>query len=203
MVYMHNLHMIANEIRREGVYAVSFCITYNHCGFSNLYIDDYIKPTLFISSLGENPFTIELVGDSEFSFQTFLDKDDYKKLCDYLGISYNPDQPFRINSFFEQYDSFIQKDILSKAHPRDIAYAVNRKEKNADEWKKVYFCGWHPLPDGHKVSDRNFKKTCGLVGYKEALRLRKLNVSSNWSPDDCEENLIKIAESTTYKARNR
>lgn len=197
MVYMKWLHSRALQMRETGRSAVSFATNYNGHPFSNLFIDVYKNPTLYITSLGMNPFTIKLEGNEDFQFGAYFG-DCYSPLCEYLELHYDRDNPFKTTIFLEQYDELIRNAVFAEPRPRDIAEVVNTEERNVDEAQKIYFCGWHPLHEGYGVSDLNFKKTCGLVGYDEAVRLKKARVSSNWSADENMERLEKIAQSTCY-----
>lgn len=197
MINLIHLQRKAQIMREDGRSSASFSIIYNGHPFSNLFIDDYEEPTLYITSLGENPFTIKLIGNENFVFSVYLG-DLYSPLYQYLELTSNKTNPFMPANFFEQYDAYIETANFQRPRPRDIARTVNIDERKVEDAKKIYFCGWHPLPDGESVSPLNFKKTCGLVGYEEAQRLRNARVSSNWTDIERKEALEKIANSRNY-----
>ncbi len=189
MVYMSHLEQLSEYMVANDRYSVSFTVRYNSHPFNCLYINNLEEPILYISSLGENSFTIKLIGDSEFHFSSFLG-DKYSLLIRYLSLTFQTGSPFSPTAFFEAFNNLLPVECDHRPRPADIAQIVNMDEKPAER-DKIYFCGWSC--HGNTVSDLNFRKSCALIPYEDAVILRKAHVSSKWSAEPREERLERIA----------
>ena len=180
-------------MKKEGQTAVTFQCKYNnrYC-FSCIFIADEEGKVLYISSLGDNSFTLKVNVKSDFSIDKFgLDKETYVKLCEYLELKYNPDNPFIPREFIIQLDGVFPKEY-KKAETRECIHAICQAN-NTDEGDKIYFAGWRHWTQKH-TQDDNMEKSAMLVGFRNAMRLQKNNISSCWSADKDEEDLSKLNE---------
>lgn len=193
MCDLNNLRCLYLDMKKEGQTAVTFQCKYNnrYC-FSCIFIADEDGKALYISSLGDNSFTLKVHVKSDFSIDKFgLDKETYVKLCEYLELKYNPDNPFIPREFIIQLDGVFPKEY-KKAETRECIRAICQAN-NTDEGDKIYFAGWRHWTQKH-TQDDNMEKSAMLVGFRNAMRLQKNNISSCWSADKDEEDLSKLNE---------
>ena len=125
MCDLNNLRCLYLDMKKEGQTAVTFQCKYNnrYC-FSCIFIADEEGKVLYISSLGDNSFTLKVNVKSDFSIDKFgLDKETYVKLCEYLELKYNPDNPFIPREFIIQLDGVFPKEY-KKAETRECIRAI-------------------------------------------------------------------------------
>ncbi len=195
MVKFENLKQLSMDMRKHTMSSAQFSINYNGHFFSCVYIDEIEHPLLLVTTLGRNPFTIKILGNKTFEFNVYLG-DRYRDLIRYLELQYDPNNKFLPEKFFSEFDKKIpiSHALTNKPSPSEMARTVNNTIETADEADKIYFCKWKNLPFGQKVSEANFYKTCALIGYEDALRLRDNGISSCWTDDPNEERIMKIAQ---------
>ena len=117
---------------------------------------------MYISSLGDNSFTLKVNVKSDFSIDKFgLDKETYVKLCEYLELKYNPDNPFIPREFIIQLDGVFPKEY-KKAETRECI-------RRMIIWKRVQ-C-WSDLE-----MLCGFKKII-LVLVGQLIRMKKIYLS--------------------------
>lgn len=190
MCDLNNLRCLYLDMKKEGQTAVTFQCKYNnrYC-FSCIFIADEEGKVLYISSLGDNSFTLKVNVKSDFSIDKFgLDKETYVKLCEYLELKYNPDNPFIPRKFIIQLDGVFPKEY-KKAETRECIRAICQAN-NTDEGDKIYFAGWNI---GHKSIRRmiiwkrvqcwsDLEMLCGfkkiiLVLVGQLIRMKKIYLS--------------------------
>ena len=99
--------------------------------------------------------------------------------------------PFIPREFIIQLDGVFPKEY-KKAETRECIRAICQAN-NTDEGDKIYFAGWRHWTQKH-TQDDNMEKSAMLVGFRNAMRLQKNNISSCWSADKDEEDLSKLNE---------
>jgi hypothetical protein len=130
----------------------------------------FIDETPFILLFGAKgdtlTFTVEV--NRGFIIQTNLEKNIYKKLCKFLGLTHKGERPFSPKIFFGEFNKKLPKeaDINSKPKPHHIAKYC----KVSEEKDKIYFVGWRDNNlRGEKVTPSNLEKTKTLLGHKAYL----------------------------------
>ena len=118
-----------------------------------------------------------------YRVDTRLGKEDYAKLCEALGLKYDPNNRFRPKDFFEDLNRAIPREVSrsSEVKPQDVA----RYFRNVKEADKIYFAGWrsHQDPEVRDVTERNLEKTRRLLGEDAYRRCLKYRISSAWTAD--------------------
>ena len=122
-----------------------------------------------------------------------LPYDTYKKLCEILGIEYDPLNKFSPFAFFKDFNKAIPSVALlsQRAQPQDIA----EYRKDVEEAHKVYFYGWNDnTKSGDKVRDKNLKKTKEYLGADAYEWCKKKNISSRWTDREeyAKEAILKL-----------
>ena len=128
MCDLNNLRCLYLDMKKEGQTAVTFQCKYNnrYC-FSCIFIADEDGKVLYISSLGDNSFTLKVHVKSDFSIDKFgLDKETYVKLCEYLELKYNPDNPFIPREFIIQLDGVFPKNIKRQKQGNAFVLSVRQ-----------------------------------------------------------------------------
>ncbi len=168
-----------------------FTVKFNGMPFSCIFLIDVSPFRLYITSLGESPFSIELEVHRGFQVSSQLSREDYYKLVKYLGLKYDKNNPFKPNIFFGSIDQQIVS--APKRVPRySEVISVVRRHRLIDEEKKIYFCNWRINPVGDKVRPKNLEKTRSAFGDEIAEMCQKNNISSCWTDMKEKEHLIKL-----------
>lgn len=151
------------------------------------FIDE--SPFLLLFGVKAENFSFELKVLNGFIIDPTLDNDTYKKLCEILGLTFDPARKFSPRSFFAEFNSNIPKEASPhhKAKPHDIA----SYRSIAEEADRIYFVGWRDNKKwGTNVQESNLDKTKKLLGEKAYLRCRQKNISSCWT--DKKESAIEF-----------
>ena len=119
---------------------------------------------------------------------TRLEKRVYRELCEVLGLTPDPDRPFRPAIFFEELNGQFPKTVTqdNEAKPQDIA----RYRRDVEEAEKKYFLAWRPHRDRNvsKVTKHNLRKTRELLGEQAYVICRDENISTVWTDDPNKSN---------------
>lgn len=189
MPHLPNLELMYHDMQHRGDIASSFNVTHNRHGFRCIFIADEIEKTLFLSSTGENAFTITFNISDTFEFNSRLNNTDYTKLVRYLNIKYDPINKFSPATFIAELDTHFPDHVVERPTPRERARTVSRAKNVPDG--EVYFKGWIKWTK-KGVRPENVDKTKSIVGGYQAERIRKANISSCWSPNPEDEDLAKL-----------
>ena len=142
------------------------------------FIDE--NPFVLLFGVKAANFSFELDVEKGFNIDPQLDRETYKKLCEALGLEYDPDNPFKPFNFFKEFNNFIPQSavIAQKAEPHDVA----NYRSDVEEADKIYFLKWRDnTKRGENVQWENLQKTKKLLGEKAYLRCKQKNISSCWA----------------------
>lgn len=138
------------------------------------------SPYLFLFGMKAENFSFEIEVKHGFVIDHTLDKETYKRLCEVLGLKYDPERPFSPWNFFSEFNGKIPDKALTAqvAKPHDVA----PYKKIIEEEKKIYFVGWR---DNYRwdttVQKTNLDKTRELLGERAYKRCKEKNISSCWT----------------------
>ena len=148
---------------------------------------------LFVTALGQNPFTIDIQVDNNFNVINglFLANDIYEKLRVYLEIKTGWENPFRPANFIQNLDAVTPTKFNGNRPTRNevAALSVATSPNLYEDADKIYFCGWRKNPAGSSVSRKNQNKSLLYFPAKEVELRTELNMSSCWSANPNEEAL--------------
>lgn len=173
------LEILYNSMIQQKIDRYRF---YYRAGKANFDIFFFIdeNPSILLFGVKAENFGFELSVDNEFNIDPRLDRDTYKKLCSVLGLTYDPERPFKPFNFFKEFDKHIpQKAVISqKAEPHDVA----NYRSDVEEADKVYFLKWRDnTKRGENVQPDNLKKTRRLIGENAYTLCKNKNISSCWT----------------------
>ena len=189
MPHLPNLESMYNDMQLRNEVASSFNVIYNTHGFRCIFIADKEEKTLFLSSTGENAFTVTFIINNNFEFNSGISNAEYDNLVHYLNLRFNPANRFYPSTFLAEFDTHIPDHVIERPTPRERAVIVNRATNLHNG--EVYFKGWIKWTSKNP-SPENYEKTKAVVGAFHAERLRNAKISSAWSPNPEEENLSKL-----------
>ena len=135
-------------------YRIDFC--YNKVRFDVLYFAGQI-PYLLILGVRAKTFYFEIEISSNLDISTYLG-DKYSRLCEVLGLQYDPNNPFKPKCFFEEFNKQVPRTAYRDRRPKPHEIApFRRKVEDAD---KIYFAGWRRNNiHGDHVRPENLEKT--------------------------------------------
>lgn len=174
-------------------FAEKFDVHYNKRVFKCLFIADDLEKTLFLSTTGKKSFVISFSIDNNFECTPYINEH-YNELCDYLGLTYNPSNPFSPKSFLLQLDKCFPTVISKSPSVSERAAFINRSSNTEN---KPYFVGWIKW-NVRQTSYENMLLTASIVGYKNAKRLMNMNISSAWSSNPNDERLDLLDDWVKY-----
>ena len=106
-MYLKNLNALYIDMQKNGADSVVFAAQVEGHPFSCAFATVTGEFHLFVTTLGEDPFTIDIQVDSNFNVANglYLPNGLYEKLAHYLGIKKGRGAPFRPISFIQKLDS--------------------------------------------------------------------------------------------------
>lgn len=194
---MKNLKQLYENMNSQGVISTAFNVIYNHHEFSCIFIIGVTNHQLYITTLGQVPYTIYVNIGQDFSAPSIILPEEYFALANYLGLTPSKTNPFRPFNFFEEFDQHCPTRHQGAPAVADMVRIVSTSRNIPDE-DKIYFVCWRKNPDDKSVSDGNYIKTCSIVGEKIADNLRKNNISSCWSDIPHDEQLNQINDYSRF-----
>lgn len=138
------------------------------------------SPFLLLFGVKAENFSFEIEVQNGFVIDHKLDNETYKRLCEILGLDYDPVRPFSPWNFFSEFNSKIPKTAIATqvAQPHDVA----PYKRIVEEENKIYFVGWRDNQKwGSNVQQSNLDKTMKLLGERAHKRCKEKNISSCWS----------------------
>lgn len=198
MKKLENLKALHRDMVFKKERVATFTVDINKHPFSCIFLLEDDSRSLFLTTLGLEPHTIEVEINSYFDVPNQLKREDYDALLVYLNLKYNPLAPFKPLSFFSQIDMLSPNRFIQKPATRELM-AVICKKRQIDEAEKIFFCGWRHNAKDESVRQCNFEKTILIVGKRTASYLRRANISSCWSDDSSKENLAEINKYISQK----
>lgn len=156
---------------------------------------------LFVTALGQNPFTIDIQVDNNFNVINglFLANDIYEKLREYLEIKTGWENPFRPANFIQNLDTVTPTKFNGNRPTRHevAALSVATSPNLYEDADRIYFCGWRKNPAGSFVSRKNQNKSLLYFPAKEVELRTELNMSSCWSANPNDEVLNALNQLIT------
>jgi hypothetical protein len=192
MFRFRNLERLHTDMQERRAGRTVFPFEFRGRGTSCVFLADVRPMLLYITTLGANPFSVELKINRNYETESYVDRN-FRELMRYFGIWGNPDadEDFTPTDLFKALDKQIPAFHGEQpTHGQVLRAAAGHRI--IEESEKIYFCGWKRNPMGAKVSDKNYEKTRLAFGQREADWRRGNNLSSKWSAVEDEEVLVAI-----------
>lgn len=192
-MYLAHLHELYKDMKAHEADSAVFAVSIEKCPFSCTLAIIQESFHLFITALGENPFTIDVALDRNFNTleRFYLPLDLYRKLREYLGIKDGGKEPFRTTAFLQSVDNAtpvrFNGNRSTGAETARLAMVAN--PDLYEDIDKPYFCGWHKNPASYSVREKNIRNSLLRFPKREVEIRTQMNMSSCWSANPDEENL--------------
>ena len=188
---LNHLEKLYKDMVRKGETRVVFRANHRGHIFSCIFLSDLQPYRLYVSALGTLDLTIEFEVSESFFTSSYLKREDFLKLVEYLGIKFNPSSRFLTSDFLSELDH--QFPTVFSRRPDYSEVLQLRTCKMIEDPEAVYFCGWRKSPTG-RVSVLNEEKTRRAFGDGMALVSKRLGISSCWTANRSMQAIKKINE---------
>lgn len=169
-------------MKQKNIDRYKFDFHYQGVKFNVLYFIDETPNVLAFGILQHN-YYFEIEVKTGFEIRAFIHE--YSNFCKIMGFTFNPNSPYKLSYFFEEFNKVIPKEAKKSNIPKPSQIAIYRKY--VEKLDKIYFMKWRDNSEaGHQVSPENLEKTRQLLSYK-AYTMCKKNISSCWSPNPNDE----------------
>ncbi|AIG26118.1 DUF6037 family protein [Brevibacillus laterosporus] len=168
------------DMKTKYIKRYKFAFVYKNVIFDVFFFIDEV-PFKLIFGVKTHNFYFEMDVNNGFIINTNIGSK-YIRLCNILGLKYDPKNPFKTFYLFTEFNKKIPKqaDIKNTPIPSDIAYY----RRDVEESEKIYFMGWKDNEKRkEKVSPENLNKTRLILGYDAYQICKKKNTSSRWTHD--------------------
>ena len=166
------------DMKEKKIKRCRFPFTFNNVHFDVFFFIDEIPFKLMFGVKAKN-FYFEVDVHKGFIIDPNIG-DKYLRLCEALGLKFNPNSPFKTVYFFSEFNKTIPKTIENNNYPRTNEIAYYRRD--IEESEKIFFMGWKDNEKrGEHVRPENLRKTRLLLGYDAYLRCKEKNISSRWT----------------------
>lgn len=198
-MYLANLHALHKDMVTHEAKTCVFAARVNKKPFNCTFTEISFPYYLYITSLGEHPFTIPLKIDS-YGFYIrdgqYIDSELYERLCDYLELRRNDNSKFRPVDFFKDIDIATPR-VFNGRTAAQHQVTQNFMDTHPDEFtdedrRKPYFCGWQNDGISKHVTYSNRLKSLTCFPQEEVDLRTKLNQSSCWTNNPDKERLDLI-----------
>ncbi len=147
--------------------------------FNVIFLIDEKPFSLMFGAKGHN-VAFEFSVGTGFNVDPVIPKEQYRALCQALGLTYDRANPFSIKSFLEAFSNQIPGLVGSRQMVRPHEISVHRSD--FEESEKIYFSGWRDnTVRGENVTLRNLHKTRRLLGEATYESCKKRNISTCWT----------------------
>jgi hypothetical protein len=173
------LSVLYKQMKREEEVRSKIEYVHGIVTFDVLFLIDETPFSLMFGAKGHN-VSFEFKVGSGFSVNPTIPKDVYRALCRALGLTFDPENPFRVSSFLEHFSDNVPHLLRTKtkAKPQDVA----RHRRDVEDSDKVYFCGWRDnTKRSEHVTPKNLQKTQELLGEAVYLSCKARNISTCWT----------------------
>ncbi len=187
---LENLKLLHKEMQKNNEVRIHYTITYNNIELDIIFFTDDKPFELLVGAIGTRESFIFKV-EYGYKINTYLNGDEYRRLCNLLGIEYDPNNKFYPSSFFNSLDNQTPITLQNTGKPSTIKIGNYRKVHEEED--KLYFCGWFDnVKVGKHVRPKNLQKTLTLLGKDKYELCKRKNVSSCWSADPQKEILVEL-----------
>lgn len=180
-ITLDNLRPLFKDMKSKDKSRIRFSFQHGRVTFDVFFfIDEAPFSLLFGAKQFNIAFELEVLPG--FSVECYLSKETYKALCKALGLTYDPNTPFSIKSFLNDFNVHIPNSTSGLSEPEP--HEVGEYRNDVEESKKIYFCGWRDnTVRGETVTPHNLHKTKRLLGEPSFQACRRKNLSSCWTDD--------------------
>lgn len=181
-IVLDGLRKIYGSMRKQQLDRQRFTYTKAAARFEVFFFIDTQPFELLFSAIGHNFVFSYEVGQGFVVANPNLTKEEYRKLCDVLGLTFDAGNPFSPRAFLTDFN----RNIPTTAHPDKTPkpHETARVHRNVEEADKIYHCGF--LDNSklrRRVTPENLNKTKRLLGQKIHDLCVKKNLSSKWTDD--------------------
>jgi hypothetical protein len=177
-IALPRLRSLHASMRKEGIDRAAFSYVNNRARLEVVFITDEVPYVLLIAARGVGRTAFEVPVEPGYRVGLFLDREDYKRLLDVLGVRPNRENPFSTKAFFLDLD----QHVPASAHGREAPpHVMALRGHDVEEQEKVYFLSWLPNRGGRHVTAANLAKTHEFLGRAAFERCRRGNISSRWT----------------------
>lgn len=176
---LDGLMQLYKSMRSQDIDRYRFEYAAGKANFDVFFFIDGSPYILLFGVKGAN-FSFEIAVKKGFVIDPSLDRETYKKLCEVLGLVFDPNNPFKPANFFAEFNKHIPQEasIHNKVYPHQIA----QYKRVVEEANKIYFFGWRDnTKRGENVRPENLDKTREYLGENAYKRCMQKNISSCWT----------------------
>lgn len=187
MVDMPRLGVLAEKIRKDRS-STRFAWNYkrSQAWFQALFINEWEQTTpsgypvarLIVTQLGVTApwsYSFDVHRGKPWWIKGWIEDSSYRRLCQILGLEYDPAHPFRPGDFIS--------DIDSAAYAADNGVVVEAppSSDSTDDADRIYFVGYYSNPWPNKPRAENKAKTREIFGLAAERDLTAKRISTKWS----------------------
>jgi len=180
-MHLSNLKQVYVNMRTNNIERYRFTFEYRNVKFDVFLLIDE-SPFILMFGVKAKNIYFEIEVKRGFNVNDTIPKETYKKLCEALGLKYDPMNKFKPSDFFTEFNKRIPHkfNTRNKAKPHEIG----TYRKKYEESEKIYFIGWRDNNiRNESVRPRNLEKTRTLIGEDAYNRCKDNNISSCWAGD--------------------
>lgn len=182
------LSALYKQMKHDGETRSKIEYQHGQVTFDVIFLIDETPFSLMFGAKGHN-VSFEFEVGPGFTVVPNIAKNAYRALCRALGLTFDPENPFSIRRFLEDFSDRVPHLLTTKreAKPHEVA----RHRRDVEDSEKIYFCGWRDnTKRSEQVSKKNLHKTRRLLGEAAYQSCLKRNISTCWT--DVERDVIEV-----------
>lgn len=192
LITLDGLKPLYKSMQAQNIDRYRFAHQHGRIIFDVFFFIDEI-PFLLLFGAREYNFSFEFKVERGFRVKPYIDKPEFKTLCNALELTYDPNNPFSPEAFLEDFNSRVSNsaNLSGRVKPEEIVIY----RRSVEEADKIYFCGWRNNNlRGEHVTTKNLEKTHMLLGAN-AYKICKLkNISSCWTDERIRASAFRLPD---------
>lgn len=178
---LEGLRLLHSDMKRNNVKRTQFQYRHNNVIFDVIFFTDSDPFQLLFGAIGHK---CSFIFDVTRGYQVapiIKPRSAYYELCKILGLTYDPNNPFKPQSFLSHFSGHIPSKITSVKEPVTL---TTQLADIVDDEDKIHFSHWRNNGEYSHVSDDNLEKTHKAFGETISKFCSARNISSCWSVKD-------------------
>lgn len=173
------LSALYKQMKQDGETRSKVEYQHGRVTFDVIFLIDEAPFWLMFGAKGHN-VSFEFEVGPGFTVNPNIAKEAYRALCQALGLTFDPANPFSMKRFLEDFSERAPHLLTTKteAKPHEVA----RHRRDVEDSAKIYFCGWRDnTKRSEQVTLKNLHKTRSLMGEAAYQRCKQKNISTCWT----------------------
>jgi len=175
---LEGLRSLHADMKRNNLEQAQFRYRHNNIIFDVIFFTDSHPFQLLFGAVGHKCSFIFDVTEGYQVAPVITPRSAYYELCRILGLTYDPDNPFKPQNFLNHFSEHIPSTVTAVNKPVGLPMQSAEIVNDGD---KIHFSHWKNNGESGHVTEQNLEKTQRAFGETISQFCKRRNISSCWS----------------------